>query len=99
MSDRENRLLDAAIHVLGTGGMRRLTHRAVDAGAGLPVGSTSNRFRTRDALLSAVLRRILEREGQVWTRAAIHLRSTSTQAVAEVLGQVIVCLLYTSDAA
>ena len=60
--DRERRLLDAAIEVLGNRGMRQLTHRAVDAAAGLPVGSTSNRFRTRESLLVGVLQRILERE-------------------------------------
>lgn len=59
-------MLDAAIRVLGTGGTRQLTHRAVDAEAGLPQGSTSNHFRTRDALVAAVLGRLLERETEIW---------------------------------
>ena len=87
--DRERRLLDAAIEVLGTRGMRQLTHRAVDAAAGLPVGSTSNRFRTRESLLVGVLRRILERETAMWTRLAIDIRTPTVEAVAGAIGRLL----------
>ena len=87
--DRERRLLDAAIDVLGTRGMRQLTHRAVDAAAGLPIGSTSNRFRTRESLLVGVLRRILERETAMWTRLAIDIRTPTVEAVAAAIGQLL----------
>ncbi|MBX6722355.1 MAG: TetR family transcriptional regulator, partial [Dactylosporangium sp.] len=40
--------------------MRGLTHRAVDRTAGLPEGSTSYYFRTRQALLHAVVERLAE---------------------------------------
>ncbi|MBU6337217.1 MAG: TetR family transcriptional regulator [Acidobacteria bacterium] len=53
---------DAAIAVLAAQGSRGLTHRAVDQAAGIPEGSTSNLYRTRDALLDAVLERHVERE-------------------------------------
>jgi DNA-binding transcriptional regulator YbjK len=53
-------LADAAIRVLATVGLRGLTHRAVDAQAGLPQGSTSFYFRTRQALLAATLDRLAE---------------------------------------
>jgi AcrR family transcriptional regulator len=46
--------------VLGEEGSRGLTHRAVDEAAGLPSGSTSNHFRTREALLEAAARRHAE---------------------------------------
>ena len=52
MPDRRTTLLDAALELVGTQGMRGLTHRAVDAAADLPPGSTSNYFRTRAALLN-----------------------------------------------
>ncbi|MBV1852865.1 TetR/AcrR family transcriptional regulator [Catellatospora tritici] len=68
MSDRRQQTLDAAIAVLGTRGLRALTHRAVDAQASLPEGSTSNGYRTRDALVGAVLDRLVEIETQVWQR-------------------------------
>ena len=48
-------LLDAALEVLATEGARGLTHRAADRRAGLPEGSASNHFRTREALLEATL--------------------------------------------
>jgi AcrR family transcriptional regulator len=53
-------LTDAAITTLARSGMRGLTHRAVDQTAGLPEGSTSYYFRTREALLSATLERLAE---------------------------------------
>lgn len=54
MQSRRERVVTAAIEVLATGGARALTHRAVDAAASLPTGSTSNLVRTRTALLKAV---------------------------------------------
>lgn len=40
--------------MVADGGLRALTHRAVDAEAGLPEGSCSTSFRTRLALLTAL---------------------------------------------
>jgi DNA-binding transcriptional regulator YbjK len=51
---------DAAIGLLAEHGMRGLTHRAVDAAAGLPTGSTSYYARTRAALLELVMARMVE---------------------------------------
>ncbi len=48
-------LCSAAVSLLAAGGSRALTHRAVDRAAGVPLGSTSNLFRTRQALVSAVV--------------------------------------------
>ncbi|GIH07134.1 hypothetical protein Rhe02_52010 [Rhizocola hellebori] len=50
--------------------MRNLTHRAVDDRAGLPHGSTSNLFRTREALVAGVLGRLQEREKAGWASLA-----------------------------
>ncbi len=57
---RRLQIADAALEVLGGSGSRDLTHRAVDEAAGLPAGSTSNHFRTREALLEAAARRHAE---------------------------------------
>jgi AcrR family transcriptional regulator len=54
-------LADAAIRVIAQDGMRGLTHRAVDRGAGLPQGSTSYYASTRLALLELIARRLAER--------------------------------------
>ena len=48
--------------MLADGGARRLTHRAVDTAAGLPVGSTSNLFRSRAELVAGILQHMLDRE-------------------------------------
>lgn len=75
-------MLDAAIRVLGTTGPRGLTHRAVDTAAGLPEGSTSNHFRTRDALVSGVVDRLLERETELWGRLAVDVSNPDALATA-----------------
>lgn len=51
-------MLDAAIVVLGERGMRALTHRAVDAEAGVATGSAANYFPTRESLLEAIVERV-----------------------------------------
>jgi AcrR family transcriptional regulator len=51
-------LLDAAIQVLGERGIRALTHRAVDAQAGVAAGSAANYFPTRESLLEAIADRV-----------------------------------------
>lgn len=89
MAHRETQVLDAAIDVLGTRGMRQLTHRAVDAAAGLPIGSTSNRFRTRDALLIGVLRRILARESAMWATLAVDVRPATVEAASRAIGRLL----------
>lgn len=59
-TDRRTRIADAAIATIAREGLRGVTHRAVDRAAGLPEGSTSYYFRTREALLSAALARMAE---------------------------------------
>ena len=61
-TERRTALLDAAIDIIGREGMRGLTHRAVDAAAGVPAGSTSNHFRTREALLRGIMEQFVRRE-------------------------------------
>ncbi|MFD9304847.1 TetR/AcrR family transcriptional regulator [Streptomyces sp. NPDC060048] len=56
--DRRDLIADAAIGTVASAGLRGLTHRAVDAAAGLPAGSTSYYFRTRAALISACYLRL-----------------------------------------
>jgi DNA-binding transcriptional regulator YbjK len=53
-SPRRRQLLEAAVSVVAAGGMRGLTHRAVDARAGLPAGTCSAYLRTRAALVQAL---------------------------------------------
>lgn len=53
-------MADAGLRLIAREGLRGLTHRAVDGEAGLPLGSTSYYFRTRDDLVAACVRRLVE---------------------------------------
>ncbi|MFC3891908.1 TetR/AcrR family transcriptional regulator [Lentzea rhizosphaerae] len=58
---RRNALLDAAIDVLAEEGARGLTYRAIDAKAGVPAGTASNYFASREDLMSEVAIRVTQR--------------------------------------
>ncbi|MBY6061701.1 TetR/AcrR family transcriptional regulator [Microbacterium esteraromaticum] len=62
MTSIRTRALESAVTLVGTDGVRALTHGRVDAAAGLPAGSTSNHFRTRAALVAGVIDWIAESE-------------------------------------
>ena len=57
---RRHALADAVIEVLGTAGIHKLSHRAVDERAGLPAGTAANYFPRRDDLLAAAAERVAE---------------------------------------
>ena len=59
--ERRAALLDAAIEVLANEGARGLTFRAVDQQAGVPVGTASNYFSSRDEILKHAGERVYER--------------------------------------
>lgn len=59
--ERRRALADAGLAVLAREGARGLTHRAVDAEAGVPTGTASNYFRSRDQLVAGLVERIGER--------------------------------------
>ncbi|MBZ4014234.1 TetR/AcrR family transcriptional regulator [Streptomyces purpurogeneiscleroticus] len=59
--ERRTALVDAAIEVLARDGARGLTFRAVDAEAGVPKGTASNYFASRDELLAQVTGQIHQR--------------------------------------
>ncbi|MCR2810687.1 MULTISPECIES: TetR family transcriptional regulator [unclassified Microbacterium] len=70
MSRTREQALNAAVALIGDQGIRALTHARVDERAGLPKGSTSNWFRTRDALLAGVIAWIAESERRDFAQAA-----------------------------
>lgn len=57
---RRQAIADSTIAVLARDGVHGLSHRAVDEEAGLPAGTTSNYFRSRDTLLESAAERVLE---------------------------------------
>ncbi len=61
-AERRRALCDAAIQLLADDGAKGLSHLKVDRKAGVPDGTTSFYFRTREALLRAVAERLAERD-------------------------------------
>lgn len=57
-TDRRILLVDAAIDLIATKGIRALTHRALDTALDLPAGSASYYFRSKRALVEAIADRI-----------------------------------------
>ncbi len=58
LTGRRLLLVEAAVAVVARSGLRGLTHRAVDAEAGLPEGTCSGYLRTRLALLTALMQHV-----------------------------------------
>lgn len=85
--ERRSALTDAAIEVLGTSGIHRLSHRAVDDAAKLPAGTASNYFKSRDELLEAVARRVADLQlADMAATADIEAAAVDAGRLAELLG-------------
>src|SRR5215212_3040701 len=87
VSSRRELLLDAAIQVLGERGVRAVTHRAVDAEAGVGAGSTANYFATREALFNAIVERFAQRERANFEEIAARVCPTSPAELGRALGE------------
>lgn len=59
--ERRQLLVNTALTILAQQGARGLSYRAIDTRAKVPQGTTSNYFRTRAAIVQAILERISER--------------------------------------
>lgn len=96
--ERRRALADAGLAVLAESGARGLTHRAVDGAAGVPVGTATNYFRSRSALLQGLVERIGERlaptEQFIEERAG---REPNRALFAEYLGDLVGRLLANRD--
>ncbi|GAA1823819.1 TetR/AcrR family transcriptional regulator [Agromyces salentinus] len=60
-AERRQRLLDAAVEVIAVEGGRGLTFGAVDRAAGVPAGTASNYFASRDQLLAELAEHVFAR--------------------------------------
>ena len=58
--ERRQRIIDAAIRIVGAKGIAGLSHRSVAAEADVPLGSTTYHFKTLDELMVAALRQANE---------------------------------------
>jgi AcrR family transcriptional regulator len=87
MTSRRELVLDSAIEVLGRRGVRAVTHRAVDAEAGIGAGSTANYYSSRDALFAAIVERFAERERANFEEVALTVFPTSPVELGRALAQ------------
>ncbi|AEV86956.1 TetR family transcriptional regulator [Actinoplanes sp. SE50] len=89
ISARHQLVADAALDVLARHGSRGLTHRAVDAAADLPPGSTSYYYRSRAALLSACVQRLVEHDNTELDAMASTITASDPTTLAQSLAEVL----------
>lgn len=70
--ERVRQILDAAVRLIGTGGLSALTHRAVAEAAGVPLGSTTYYFADRDDLIRRTMEHAVEAEAERLTAIVEH---------------------------
>lgn len=88
-NDRRRLVARTALHVLATHGSRGLTHRAVDAAASLPPGSTSYYVRTRAALLAACVDELVEQDREDMALMAPLVEAGDLRAVQDALADLV----------
>lgn len=86
---RRTHVADAAIATLAREGGRGLTHRAVDRAAGLPEGSTSYYFRTRERLVGAVAERLSELDRELLPALPASSAEAFADGLAEAVGELL----------
>ena len=81
-TDRRGAIADVGLAIVARDGLRGLTHRAVDAEAALPLGSTSYYFRTREALVTACVDRLVALDLQELAASGMTDRRMSVEELA-----------------
>ena len=72
--DRRTEILDAALQLIAEDGVDSVTHRRVAAAAGVPLGSTTYYFDSRDHLLRDAFRRYIERISETLFELSARVR-------------------------
>ncbi|MEU9994981.1 TetR family transcriptional regulator [Streptomyces sp. NPDC050848] len=87
--ERRQRIVDAALRVVGARGIAGLSHRTVAAEADVPLGSTTYHFASLDELLVAALRQANEGFGrQLRERAELpDMEADLASALARLMGE------------
>ena len=76
--DRREQILEATLRVIGRDGREAVTHRAVAEEAGVPLGSTTYYFDSRDDLLGQALEHVAALEVERYARLGEELRSVKS---------------------
>ncbi|MFL5907115.1 MAG: TetR/AcrR family transcriptional regulator [Solirubrobacterales bacterium] len=75
---RREQILDATLRVIGRSGRESVTHRAVAEEAGVPLGSTTYYFDSRDDLLRQALEHVAAHEVERYGQLGEELRAVNT---------------------
>ncbi len=75
---RREQILEATLRVIGREGREAVTHRAVAEEAGVPLGSTTYYFDSRDDLLGQALEHVAAQEVERYTRLGEELRAVKS---------------------
>jgi DNA-binding transcriptional regulator YbjK len=75
---RREQILDATLRVIGRAGREAVTHRAVAEEAGVPLGSTTYYFDSRDDLLGQALEHVARQEAARHIAIGQELRKAKT---------------------
>jgi DNA-binding transcriptional regulator YbjK len=75
---RREQILEAALRVIGRSGRESVTHRAVAEEAGVPLGSTTYYFDSRDDLLRQALEHVSAHEVERYAELGEELRSVKS---------------------
>jgi TetR/AcrR family transcriptional regulator, regulator of biofilm formation and stress response len=75
---RREQILDATLRVIGRSGRESVTHRAVAEEAGVPLGSTTYYFDSRDDLLRQALEHVAAHEVERYGQLGEELRAVKT---------------------
>jgi len=75
---RREQILEATLRVIGRSGRQAVTHRAVAEEAGVPLGSTTYYFDSRDDLLGQALEHVSALEVERYARLREDLRSVKS---------------------
>ncbi len=83
--DRREVVLEAAVRIIGAGGPDAITHRAVAARAGVPLGSVSYYFNSREELVRESFRYYLASAVQFFESLERQARPGSARSLTELL--------------
>jgi DNA-binding transcriptional regulator YbjK len=88
---RRRELLEATVRVIGRGGVAAVDHRAVAAEAGVPLGSTTYYFDSKDDMVAQALNYVADREAErLRTEAERSLRDVGPAALPARLADVLI---------
>jgi TetR/AcrR family transcriptional regulator, regulator of biofilm formation and stress response len=85
---RREAILDAALAVIAAHGTEKVTHRSVAAAAGVPLGSTTYYFASRDELVREAFRRYVMRVMALFAELARETEPTTPAALVDLLVEI-----------